>query len=194
MAGGGAVAGGAGRGERAAPRLHQRVGARPHPEQPGAWQILDGAHRREALQRLGHGEALVYPWACDDTTALLLLATLNRLQGADVPALRAQLLQDLSGLVSETELLALIPEDAEALAAAQEFHEVDTASLLAELEAAHARAAATGPRLISFAVDRDDEPLIEEAIGMAMMSLTGRDRRGRALTAICRRFLETNDA
>jgi ParB family transcriptional regulator, chromosome partitioning protein len=55
--------------------------ARPHPERAEEWQLLDGHQRWEVLRRLGHDQALVYPWPCDDASALLLLATLNRLEG-----------------------------------------------------------------------------------------------------------------
>src|SRR4051812_30005388 len=51
---------------------------RPLPEEPGTFQILDGHQRQEALRRLGHSGACCYVWACDDATALVLLATLNR--------------------------------------------------------------------------------------------------------------------
>ncbi len=60
--------------------------ARPQPDEPEAWQLLDGHQRLDVLRRLGHTEALVFAWPCDDETALLLLATLNRLEGEDVPA------------------------------------------------------------------------------------------------------------
>ena len=55
--------------------------ARPHPDEPQTWQILDGHQRWQVLQALGHADALVFPWDCDDATALLLLSTLNRLAG-----------------------------------------------------------------------------------------------------------------
>ena len=164
--------------------------ARPHPELPDDWQLLDGHNRCAALRQLGHTEAWVFPWACDDATALRLLATLNRLEGEDVPALRAQLLQDLSDLIPIDALADLLPEDAEAITEARAFAELDTAALLAELEAAHDRSLASGPRVVTFAVDRDDEAAIEEAIGTVTPTLAGRNRRGRALARICRHFLE----
>src|SRR5665811_2045067 len=69
--------------------------ARPDPELPGEWQLLDGHQRVEVLRRLGHTEALVFPWECNDENALILLATLNRLEGEDVPAKRSALLTEL---------------------------------------------------------------------------------------------------
>ena len=31
----------------------------------GEWQLLDGHQRLEALRRLGHANAVVFPWNCD---------------------------------------------------------------------------------------------------------------------------------
>ena len=164
--------------------------ARPHPELPDEWQVLDGHNRWKALRQLGQTEAWVFPWACDDATALRLLATLNRLEGQDVPALRAQLLQELSDLLPIDQLAALLPEDAAAISEARAFTELDTATLLAELEAAHDRIQTTGPRVVTFAIDRADEATIEEAIRRVTPTLAGRNRRGRALAQICRHYLE----
>ena len=170
------------------------VVVRPHPELVGHYQILDGQQRDVALQRLGHDGVLCFVWPCDDETALLLLATLNRLEGEDLPARRAELLTELSAMLPAEELALLLPEDATAIEQTLQLIDLDTDALLAELTEAAQREAAHGPRLISFAVDRDDESVIEEAIGRSADALGGRNRRGRALAAICRTYLETSDA
>src|SRR3989442_1264884 len=68
---------------------------RPHPDEPGKYQVLDGHHRVAVLRDLGHTEARCDVWQVDDREAKLLLATLNRLQGQDLPRRRAQLLHEL---------------------------------------------------------------------------------------------------
>ena len=165
--------------------------ARPHPTLTDCWQLFDGEQRCEALRSLGHSEVWIYPWPCDDATALRLLATLNRLEGQDVPAFRAHLLQELSDLIPVDELADLLPEDAEAISEARVFTELDTATLLAELEAIHDRELPSGPRIVTFAVDRADEAAIEEAVETVTPTLEGRNRRGRALAQICRAHLES---
>ena len=60
------------------------------------FEVLDGHQRLSVLRRLGRDQALCYLWPCDDATALVLLATLNRLEGEDVPALRSALLAELA--------------------------------------------------------------------------------------------------
>ncbi len=62
---------------------------RPHPEEPGKYQVLDGHHRVAILRELGHTEARCDVWEVDDREARLLLATLNRLQGQE-PAPQAR--------------------------------------------------------------------------------------------------------
>ena len=166
---------------------------RPHPCEMGAYQTLDGHKRGEVLAALGSVEALCYVWPCDDQTALLLLATLNRLRGEDMPAKRAALIVDLAELLPPEELAQLLPEDPTAIEDAIRFVDLDADRLLAELTAAAEREAAQGPRVITFAVDRDDETVIEAAIDRALASLTGSNRRGRALATICRASLEGCD-
>jgi ParB-like chromosome segregation protein Spo0J len=167
---------------------------RPHPELEGHYQILDGHQRGEVLRQLGLEEALCFLWPCDDEQALLLLATLNRLEGEDVPGRRADLIGELAALLPPEELALLLPEDPTEIEQALHFIDLDPDALLAELTAAAEREAATGPRLISFAVYRDDEPVIEEAVRRAAADLDGRNRRGRALATICRVYLEVVDA
>ena len=167
--------------------------ARPHPELAGEWQLLDGHQRMEVLRRLGHTEVLVFPWECDDETALVLLATLNRLEGEDVPARRAALLAELTQLIPVEELALLLPEDGAQIEETLALFELDADAMIAELTAAAERNFAASPRLISFAVLPDDEQAIEQAVATASERLDGSNRRGRALAAICRAYPERGD-
>src|SRR2546426_3051132 len=107
---------------------------RPHPEQPGRYQVLDGHHRVAVLRDLGHTEARCDIWTVDDREAKLLLATLNRLQGQDLPIRRAELLHELLGEMSVDDLAGLLPEtdkQLEELHALLEFPADEIAELLA---------------------------------------------------------------
>jgi ParB-like nuclease domain len=167
---------------------------RPHPDLPGEFQLIDGEQRWRILPRIGHHEALCYVWPCDDETALLLLATINRLRGDDVPGLRSTLLAELDRLLPRDVLETLLPEDASAIEDALAFGHLDTDALLADLTEAAERASAGGPRLISFAVTPEDEAVIERAVSVGSEELTGPNRRGQALADVCRRYLEASDA
>jgi ParB-like chromosome segregation protein Spo0J len=166
---------------------------RPHPALSDAYQLLDGHQRADVLRDLGHTDALCFVWPCDDATALLLLATLNRLEGEDVPAKRAELIAELRAVLPLDELATLLPEDAAALEGTLALLDLDTDALLAQLADAAEQSRASAPRLISFAVLPDDELLVERAIERASRALTGPNRRGRALGLICRRYLEEDD-
>lgn len=79
------------------------------------YQLLDGHHRVEALKRLGRSSAECVVWQADDHEALLLLATLNRLQGRDDPKRRAALVSALADRNDIQMLAGLLPERAEQL-------------------------------------------------------------------------------
>ena len=89
---------------------------RPMPGQTdGGYQLLDGHHRVKALERIGRTEARCVVWEVDDKEALLLLATLNRLQGKDDVRRRASLIADLNRQISVDQLSKQLPEGCEEL-------------------------------------------------------------------------------
>ena len=157
------------------------------------YQVLDGHHRLEILRELGHETVRCYIWPCDDAQALILLATLNRLEGTDVPALRASLMQELSSVVDVESLELLLPESSDEISDLLDLESIDEAAVLASLTIA-AEPSGTGVSAISFAVDVEQASIIERAILIASENLTGNNRRGRALSAICSAYLEVIDA
>lgn len=102
----------------AATSRYPPVIVRPHGE---GYQVLDGHHRVKALRELQRSAVRCDVWEVDDAAALLLLATLNRLEGRDDPRRRAALLGQLRSAQdgqSEGEardafkrLARLLPED-----------------------------------------------------------------------------------
>lgn len=166
---------------------------RPHPTVAGEWQYLDGKHRGDVLKALGHADALCYVWPCDDATALLLLATLNRLEGEDLAAKRAELLSQLMDAQPGLRLAELLPEDDAAIKDALSLLAVDTESLLRELTAAATRSSELAARACTFALLPEDEATVERAVAAAAEGLTGKNRRGRALAAVCLHYLEARD-
>jgi ParB-like chromosome segregation protein Spo0J len=160
---------------------------RPHPQEEGAYQVLDGHQRWEVLKRLGHEQALCYIWPCDDRTALVLLATLNRLEGTDEPLRRAELLRDLAAFMPVNELAALLPEDAAAIHQNLELLESDLEMLLAAFE--QEPTSQDSLRAITFVVTAEDEAAIEQAVAAVASQLEGKNRRGRALAEVTRTYL-----
>ena len=163
---------------------------RPHPDQPGKYQVLDGHHRLAVLRELGHAEARCDVWDVDDREAKLLLATLNRLEGQDQPMRRAQLIHELLGEMSLDDLAGLLPESdrqLEELHSLLEFPAEEVAALLEEQAAEEEKVL---PRVMSFVVTLDQEKVIEQAVELASDGTPGRDRRARGLTNLARRFME----
>ena len=163
---------------------------RPHPEQEGRFEILDGHHRLDILRELGHAEVRCDVWDVDDREAKLLLATLNRLEGADLPIRRAQLVHELLGEMNLDDLAGLLPENGrqlEELHALLEFPADEIAALLDEQAEEEERVL---PRVMSFVVTPEQEELVEQAVELASDGTPGRDRRARGLANLARRFLE----
>ncbi|MGH9786984.1 MAG: ParB/RepB/Spo0J family partition protein [Terriglobia bacterium] len=166
---------------------------RPHPDQLGKFQVLDGHHRVEVLRELGHTDARCDIWEVDDREAKLLLATLNRLQGQDLPRRRAQLLHDLLGEMSAGDLAGLLPESEkqiEELHALLEFPADEIAALL-DQEAEDAEKVL--PRVMTFVVTPEQEEMIERAVELASDGKLGRDRKAKGLANLAQRFLEARD-
>jgi len=161
---------------------------RPHPEEPGCYQVLDGHQRSQVLKYLRHEEALCYVWPCDDHTALILLATLNRLEGQDDPLKRAELLRELTQLASPEDLAQLLPESAILIHQSLELLDLNLEELLADLE--REKGARNGLRAITFAVSPEDEQVIEQAVRQAEVGLEGSNRRGRALGLVAKSYVK----
>lgn len=166
---------------------------RPHPKEAGKYQVLDGHHRVEILRELGHTEARCDVWEVDDREAKILLATLNRLEGQDLPRRRALLLHELLGEMSAGDIAGLLPENErqiEELHALLEFPADEVAEIL-DKEAEEAEKVL--PRVMTFIVSREQEELIERAVELASDGKLGRDRKARGLVNLARQFLDGTD-
>jgi hypothetical protein len=158
----------------------------------GLFQVVDGHQKADVLRQLGETGAWCCIWDVTDEEALLLLATLNRLEGQDVPAKRAALISQLETHKTLAELARLLPEDEGELQTTLQLLDLDVDGLIARLTEEGDRTAAAGRQLFSFAVNAEDGPTVEEAVNRAASSLSGRNRRGRALVILARRYLEEN--
>jgi ParB-like chromosome segregation protein Spo0J len=166
---------------------------RPHPDQPDKYQVLDGHHRIAVLRELGHVDALCDIWEVDDREANLLLATLNRLEGQDVPIRRAELIHELLGEMSLSDLAGLLPEtdgQLEELHALLEFPADEIAALLDEQAEEEEKVL---PRVLSFVVTPDQERVIEEAVELASDGTPGRDRKARGLANLAMHYMEVHN-
>ena len=163
---------------------------RPHPEQPGKYQVLDGHHRVAVLRELGHAEARCDVWEVDDREAKLLLATLNRLQGQDLPRKRALLLHELLGEMSTGDLAGLLPESEKQIKELHALLEFPAEEIAALLDEQAQEAEKVLPRVMTFVVNPEQEELIERAVELASDGKPGRDRKAKGLVNLAQHFLE----
>jgi ParB-like chromosome segregation protein Spo0J len=77
-----------------------------------AFEIINGRHRRRALQELGYEIVDVIVWDIDDEQTDILLATLNRLGGSNVLEKKLALLSRLNERTNARELAKLLPHSA----------------------------------------------------------------------------------
>ncbi len=163
---------------------------RPHPKEAGKYQVIDGHHRVDILRELGHTEARCDVWEVDDREAKILLATLNRLEGQDLPRRRALLLHEMLGEMSVGDIAGLLPENErqiEELHALLEFPADEVAEILDE-QAEEAEKLL--PRVMTFVVSKEQEEMIERAVELASDGKLGRDRKARGLVNLARHFLD----
>ncbi|MFG0329310.1 MAG: ParB N-terminal domain-containing protein [Phycisphaerales bacterium] len=89
---------------------------RPCPDEPDAYEILDGHHRVKALRAIGRAAtARCEVWPVDDAEALTLLTTLNRLEGRDDPAKRTALIAELTIRLGAARVAERLPESKRAV-------------------------------------------------------------------------------
>ncbi|MEM9414560.1 MAG: ParB/RepB/Spo0J family partition protein [Planctomycetota bacterium] len=144
---------------------------RPH---DGAYQVLDGHHRIEALKSLGHAEAQCEVWEVDDREALVLLTTLNRLEGSDDPKKRGALVGALMEGMALPAMAKLLPEDAGRLKALASIHAAPPPRPI------RPEALASSPVAVTFFVTKEQRRALErrlEEVGgtreSALLGLTG---------------------
>lgn len=94
---------------------YEPVIVRAHPEKDGFYEILNGHHRTKVLRELGFETVDCVVWDVSDERALMLLATLNRLNGRDDVTRRADLVKELSEKYNIKELTAALPETKQAI-------------------------------------------------------------------------------
>jgi ParB-like chromosome segregation protein Spo0J len=167
---------------------------RQHPTEEGKYQVLDGHHRISVLRELGHTEARCDVWAVDDREAKLLLATLNRLEGQDLPLRRAQLLHELLGEWSAPDLGGLLPETEAEILDLHSLLEFPAEEIADQLMTEAEEREKTLPVVIHFVVSHEQADVIDSAIERASDGVAGRDRKARGLVNLANRFLESRNA
>ncbi len=163
---------------------------RPHPTQTGCYQIINGHHRRDALLRLGRAKADCIIWDVDDGQTDILLATLNRLSGADVPAKKSALFHRLTRSLDAAQLAKLLPNSAKQI---QRLASLSKSKIQLQAIAADARCLAEP---LVFFVDDSQKLIIERALCLAQKDSdkkTKAAKRAAALMKIAALFCQSEN-
>ena len=172
--------------------LLQPLVVRPHPDTDGHYQILGGYHRWQICKdELGYETVPCVIVDLGDTDAKVLTINLNELSGEPAPHLLAQLIHDLSRDRTLQDLATQLPYNDRQLADRLGLLKVPDALAL-QLEAEVQAHRDESPTMVTFVLD--EPQAVEEAVTRVAEQLDGKNRRGRALTAICQGYLDAHPA
>lgn len=168
--------------------LYEPIVVRPHPREKGHFEIINGHHRVKALEQLGHNEADCVVWDVDDGETAILLTTLNRLGGSDIPAKKIELLMKLTERMKAVQLAKLLPQTAK---------QIERLTALKNSVERTAGSVQYKPFAIPlvFFVTAEQKDIVERAIEMLDSCVRRNDkqtkaqRRAAAITEVAEQFL-----
>ena len=166
--------------------LYEPIIVRPHPQDKSKFQIINGHHRVQALEKLGKKDANCVVWNVDDKQTAILLTTLNRLSGADDPARKIELLRKLKERFDSAELAKLLPDSRKQI---EQLTNLKLTTVRCPLPAEQFAVP------LMFFVTKQQNEIIEKALScienqVSSIKLTKSQRRAEALAAIAEHFLE----
>ena len=159
----------------------------------GRYETIGGAQRLSALKESGVSGVPCVVVESDDAEARLLSQVLNHVEGEDNPGLRAELVRGLLDEMPEEEVLDLLPDSADSLRA--------LASLGTQYVAGHLtawqKARSARLRRLQFQLTEPQLEIVQKALTHAVGGVTNDEgspnRRGTALTAICRAYIQSKE-
>ena len=161
------------------------------PVDGGAYELLAGSQRLNALKASGATEAPCVVLDLDDGDARLLSQALNRVHGEDDLGLRAELVRQVLELMPREEVLGLLPETAQGLDALAALGQQDMADYLQTWQKAQAARLKHLQFQLTVSQLEVVEPALEALIPEARTSRgDSPNARGTALYLLCRRHLE----
>lgn len=161
---------------------------------PGRYETIGGAQRLAISRELGFSFVPCVVTSANDAESRLLSQCLNHIAGQDNPGLRGEVLRRILESMSESEVAELIPGPLERLKELTKIGKEDLAGYLhSRLQTCHARL-----EHLVFQLTREQLELVRTALrraGSAVLSPTEQNpnRRGNALAAICKKYLEKED-
>jgi ParB-like chromosome segregation protein Spo0J len=167
---------------------YEPITVRPHPEESGKFQLINGHNRLNALKELGRDNARCTVWKLSDAEARLYLATLNRLSGKEVPERRELLLDALAKDFTQEDLTGLLPDPTEHIEALFR-QEEEIAKMISNFEKKE-----DIPAMLSFYLDRAKAETVEKALDLVKKSNSDILSSSDAIWAIADFYLKNKSA
>jgi len=168
---------------------YEPIVVRPHPAEEAEFQVINGRHRLQVLKALGQTKAKCVIWEVDDQQTRLYLATLNRLNGEDIPERRALLIANLLESFELDDLADLLPDSRAQLAELEQLARVDFDELV---PSAQAESAGTSQVILEFFLDQDRAREVSVALDLVAHRHPAMQGRSDALVHLARSYLSTN--
>lgn len=160
----------------------------------GDYEVLSGNQRLQVLRSMGIDPVPCVIVDLNDAEARLLSQALNRIQGEDDLGLKAALIQHVLETLPQSEVLELLPESCESLAALSSLGQTTMADYLAAWD----QAQAARLKHMSFQLLPSQLEVVEEAMNRFVPRAREADDespnvRGRALYMMCLDYLERRE-
>lgn len=165
---------------------YEPLTVRPHPDEIGKFQVINGHHRLVVLKELGHETVTCTVWDIDDEQTRLYLATLNRLAGKDIPERRAVLLEKLLGSFEVPDLSKLLPDSRKQLEEISRMAKLELEKLKPFDRLAKIRMDI--PVMLNFMLSEPEAAIVNEALDL-VISREGEMTRGKALLGMADYYL-----
>ena len=161
----------------------------------GVYETIGGAQRLAALRKMDSVDVPCVVVEADDLEARLLSQALNRIRGEDDLGLRAEVMREVLENLPQEEVLSLLPETAESLAALCSLGQEDMAGYLQSWQ----QAQEARLKHLQFQLTTTQMEVVEEV--MARLLPRARESkddspnaRGTALYLLCMAYLEREES
>ena len=158
----------------------------------GNYEVLSGNQRLQVLRDINYSHVPCVVLELNDAEAKLLAQALNRIEGDDDLGLKAELVKEILKTLPQREVLSILPESMDSLEALASLGQESLADQL------NAWQKAQKARLhhLTLQLTSEQLELVEGALNRARLDNAtenlGPNRRGTALTDICRQYLRSN--
>jgi hypothetical protein len=170
---------------------YEPLTVRPHPDESGKFQVINGHHRLKVLRELDYERVNCTVWDIDDDQTRLYLATLNRLAGKDVPERRAVLLENLLGTFKLEDLSELLPDPKKHLEEISRMAEIELENLKPFEDFSEFKVEILV--MLSFMLSEPEATKVNEALDM-VISDEGNISRSGALLRLALLYLQHNQS